>query len=275
MKTEKKCATDRGVWPTGSVLMTTANSFPAPARTTALRGTRILVVQVRPSAALGIGAAVARARAHVHVCRSTHAALDVLQSGRLAFDAAAIDGELPRAEMQAIAAGLRSGTKPCLAIGIGSPSDPASIRRLVEVGVNELVVPPLTPAAILDALTRCVKATAEPRTRLEDAPSIAPSMSASASSSEMRRPAHWSPSAGVIPRHNPDIEHAVARTAESASLSPREISVLKYIALGYRYDEIGEALSISGRTVKMHAANVRRKVGAPNRLALVRKVLAV
>ncbi|MEM6289857.1 MAG: LuxR C-terminal-related transcriptional regulator [Myxococcota bacterium] len=255
--------------------MTTANPLSAPARTTALRGTRILVVQVRPSAALGIGAAVARARAHVHVCRSTHAALDVLRSGRVAFDAAALDGELPRPEMQAIAAALRSGANPCLAIGIGSPADPASIRRLVEAGVNELVVPPLTPAAILDALTRCVTATAELRTRLEEAPCSMQPMNPSASSSEMRRPAHWSPSTGVIPRHNPDIEHAVARTAKSASLSPREISVLKYIALGYRYDEIGEALSISGRTVKMHAANVRRKVGAPNRLALVRKVLAV
>jgi two-component system response regulator FixJ len=65
----------------------------------------------------------------------------------------------------------------------------------------------------------------------------------------------------------------VAVFAELARLSPRERSVLRFIALGYRYQDIGEALSISPRTVKMHAANVRKKAGVATRWELLRKVL--
>ncbi len=243
-----------------------------PSPPPSLTGFRILVVQIRPQAALGIGAAVARAGADVNVCRSPHAALDVLGSRPGAFHAAALDGELDRKNLLHIAGLLRSCQHPCLAVGVGSDSDVASVRRLVEAGVMELVVPPLSAQGIVEALGRCATATTKLRARLEGAPPASPGTSGG----EGRRPCHWSAAApGVVPRHNPDIEHAVARCAKLASLSPREVSVLKFIALGYRYQEIGEALSISGRTVKMHAANVRRKVGASDRFALVRKVLAV
>jgi DNA-binding NarL/FixJ family response regulator len=53
-------------------------------------------------------------------------------------------------------------------------------------------------------------------------------------------------------------------------LTPRERDVLRLVAAGYTYREVGERLSISGRTVETHAAAVLRKLQLPNRRALSR-----
>jgi len=242
--------------------MTTAEHLPA--RSTSLQDARILVVQTRPISALGIGAAVVRMGARVNVCRTSHAARDVLASETAAFDAAVLDGEMSRATLVRLSRALRERGRPCLCVGVGTPADDTSVRRLVDAGVAELVIPPLTEAAVTSALSRCVVETHKLRAQIAGAPGAV-----------RRRPLHYSRlgASRPVPRFNPDIEEAVDRYALSVNLSPRETTVLKLIALGYLYDEIGEVLSIAGRTVKMHAANVRRKVGAPNRMALVRKVL--
>jgi DNA-binding CsgD family transcriptional regulator len=70
------------------------------------------------------------------------------------------------------------------------------------------------------------------------------------------------------------IEARVAVLAQGVRLSQRERTVLRLIALGYRYREIGSAMSISPRTVKMYATNLRRKVGGDTRWDLMRRVLA-
>lgn len=246
--------------------MTTAEHLPAPQPS--LRGSRILVVQTRPISALGVGAAIVRTGARVNVCRSSVAALDVLAKPGNAYDGAVLDGELSRGNLMRLSRALRDRTQPCLSVGVSTPADDTAVRRLVEAGVMELVVPPLTEDAVVDALARCVVETRRLRQRVASAPR-------SAREGLRRSPPHWNQACAgrPVPRFNPDIEQAVDRYAKLVRLSPREISVLKLIALGYLYDEIGEVLSIAGRTVKMHAANVRKKVGAPNRMALVRKVL--
>lgn len=240
-----------------------------PARAPSLGGSRILVVQTRPSAVLGIGAAVVRTGARVNVCRSSHAALDIMASPGNAFDAAVFDGELSRASLMRLSRALRERPSPCLSVGVGTPADETAVRRLIEAGVMELVIPPLSADAVLDALVRCVEETRRLRDR------VATNPRSPREAGRRRSPPHWTQanSARAVPRFNPDIEEAVERYAVLVKLSPRETSVLKLIALGYLYDEIGEVLSIANRTVKMHAANVRKKVGAPNRMALVRKVL--
>ncbi|MET1075553.1 MAG: response regulator transcription factor [Umezawaea sp.] len=53
-------------------------------------------------------------------------------------------------------------------------------------------------------------------------------------------------------------------------LTPRERDVLRLVAAGYTYREVGERLSISGRTVETHAAAVLRKLQLPNRRELSR-----
>ncbi len=234
--------------------------------TPSLLSFRVLVVQVRPLAALGLGAAIVRTGAKVNLCRSGHDAMAVLASPGNAFDAAVLDGELSRRCLQRISAALREAPKPCLSVGVGTTADDTAIRRLVEAGVMELVIPPVKEDAVIAALARCTAETRRVRSAV--------AATSSSESGLRRRPPHWNAAtARAVPRFNPDIELAVDRYASRVQLSPRETSVLKLIALGYLYDEIGEVLSIANRTVKMHAANVRRKVGAPNRLALVRKVL--
>ncbi len=242
-----------------------------PTRQASISGSRVLVVQTRSMTELGLGASIVRTGARMNLCRSTHAALDVLDSPSNAFDAAVLDGELSRANLARISRALRASGRPCLSVGVATPKDDGSVRRLVDVGVMELVIPPLTETAVVEALGRCVSETRRLRAKLDGL---------ARKGVRLRNgPPHWNGSpttkarASSVPRFNPDIEEACDRYARRARLSPRETSVLKLIALGYIYDEIGEALSITGRTVKMHAANVRKKVGAPNRMALVRKVL--
>lgn len=237
-----------------------------PARQSTLLGARVLVVQTRSITSLGMGTAVVRRGGRVNVCRSSMAALDVLSDASASFDAAVLDGEMSRANLLRVSRALRERGKPCLAVGVASVSDDASVRRLVEASVNELVIPPLTAHAVVEATARCVLETQRLREHVATTPRL----------TCRRSPPHWSQAGAAqpVPRFNPDIEQAVDRYAKLVRLTPREASVLKLIALGYIYDEIGEVLSIAGRTVKMHAANVRKKVGAPNRMALVRKVLS-
>jgi len=53
-------------------------------------------------------------------------------------------------------------------------------------------------------------------------------------------------------------------------LTPRERDVLRLVAVGYTYKEVGARLSISARTVETHAAAVLRKLRLSNRRELSR-----
>lgn len=57
---------------------------------------------------------------------------------------------------------------------------------------------------------------------------------------------------------------------ELDSLTPRERDVLRLVAAGYTYKEVGTRLSISARTVETHAAAVLRKLRLSNRRELSR-----
>jgi DNA-binding NarL/FixJ family response regulator len=57
---------------------------------------------------------------------------------------------------------------------------------------------------------------------------------------------------------------------ELDQLTRRERDVLRLIAAGYTYKEIGVRLSISARTVETHAASVLRKLQLSNRQELLR-----
>lgn len=52
---------------------------------------------------------------------------------------------------------------------------------------------------------------------------------------------------------------------EVDELTPREREVLRFIARGYTYKEIGATLSISARTVESHVSSVLRKLQLRNR----------
>lgn len=58
-----------------------------------------------------------------------------------------------------------------------------------------------------------------------------------------------------------------------ASLSPREEEILRLLANGLTDREIGEALTISTRTVESHVSNLLRKLDARNRAEAARRYL--
>jgi len=47
-------------------------------------------------------------------------------------------------------------------------------------------------------------------------------------------------------------------------LTPREMSVLKYLALGKTREEVGIILGVSAETVKSHSKAIQLKLDAPN-----------
>lgn len=60
-----------------------------------------------------------------------------------------------------------------------------------------------------------------------------------------------------------------ARPAEAAALTPRELEIVRMVSEGLRNKEIGERLSISEGTVKVHLHNVYEKLGIDGRLELL------
>ncbi|HEY5046253.1 MAG TPA: response regulator transcription factor [Solirubrobacteraceae bacterium] len=63
---------------------------------------------------------------------------------------------------------------------------------------------------------------------------------------------------------------ALHRSLTDDALSPREVEVLRLIALGHTSVEIARKLHLSPRTIEAHRANVHRKLGLATRAELVR-----
>jgi DNA-binding NarL/FixJ family response regulator len=58
-----------------------------------------------------------------------------------------------------------------------------------------------------------------------------------------------------------------------ASLSNREVEILRFIALGYSSKEIGARFKISHKTVEVHKTNAMKKMGMRSRIDIVRFAL--
>jgi DNA-binding NarL/FixJ family response regulator len=248
-------------------------STPQLVASSQLASMRVLIVQCQPPQALALGATVARAGGHVTVARTRGAALMEIERRGHGYDAAVVDATMPGDGLEAVVAALRVGERPCLAVGLCSSKSQADRQRAVAGGVIDLFTPPHAAEDFVDMLARCAAATAHLRARLdgsdlplEPIPLPVP-----------RRPPHAvgsGPRCFVDPARlkRGDLEGRLRAFAEGRGLSDREVSVLRYIAMGYRYEEIGEVMAISPRTVKMHASNVRRKVGVRDRYQLLRKM---
>lgn len=221
-----------------------------------LQGARLFAVVPDPSRALAIGAALAHAGAVVDVARTLAGALSMLGRDGSLFEAALVDVALGR-DVERVVAAIRARPDPCFHIVVGDPLALGGMQAAFASGAIEIVVPPLSSRELVDAVARAVDATTVVRARCDSAP---PS---------------WSRAADAIPRHGAPlrakqgIDGAIERTADRLGLSLRERDVLRYLALGYRYAEIGLELSISARTVKWHVANLRRKLGASSRAELL------
>ena len=67
---------------------------------------------------------------------------------------------------------------------------------------------------------------------------------------------------------------ATSRRATTGPLSPRELEVLRLVALGHTNQEIAKELYISTRTTEMHRASIMRKLRFDTRAQLVNYALA-
>jgi two-component system response regulator NreC len=77
---------------------------------------------------------------------------------------------------------------------------------------------------------------------------------------------------------NPSLGAQLAAMPEAATgppddLTPREVEILRQIALGHTNAEIGEQLFLSVRTVETHRAHIQQKLGRTSRAELVRYAL--
>ncbi len=66
---------------------------------------------------------------------------------------------------------------------------------------------------------------------------------------------------------------AAAADGGPDGLAPRELAVLRLLALGYTNPEIGERLHLSPRTVESYRARIQQKTGSGSRAQLVRYAL--
>lgn len=57
--------------------------------------------------------------------------------------------------------------------------------------------------------------------------------------------------------------------ARPGNLSPSELEVLKYLALGKTFEEIAIICGVGTETVKTHTKNLRAKLDAPTSIAAV------
>jgi len=67
----------------------------------------------------------------------------------------------------------------------------------------------------------------------------------------------------------PDVAAQLAEHLADESLTPRELDVLRLVADGNRNREVGEHLSISEETVKVHVKHIMEKLGASDRTQAV------
>lgn len=265
--------------PCALIHMMTDTALPRPVAT--LRGLHVLLVAADPPLSLAIASPLAEVGIAVTVARSASAAL-----GKIAdetFDAAIVVDE-PESSFDAgqIVLALRRAHRPCLAVLVAENGDAERTGLLLEIGAFEIVVGVPVREEMYLAMERCVRATWSLRSTISvltgtiapDAERPVPELRA-LSGRGGRRPPHDTglrlvrsvPTGGGM-----DLDTAVASLASEGGLSPREQCVLRYIAMGYRYQDIGTELAISPRTVKMHAANVRRKCNVGSRWELLRRM---
>jgi len=203
-----------------------------------LLGIHVLVAEPDPQLALALAAPVADQGARVSVVRSLRAAA----STTTGHDAAIVPHRRGVQWGRNVATMLRARPRPCLSFVM--TDDATAVRQLAVEGHPAVVVWPTSGPQVLSAVQRTVVATRKFRA---DNATVGPSL-------------------------NAVLDRAVAVVARRARLSRPESSVLRLIAMGYRYPEIGSALSISPRSVKTHAARLRSKTGATTRSDLVRSL---
>lgn len=245
---------------------------------------RILVVETDPARALAVAMALADDTTSVVVARTEGALVRAIEDAKAPVHAAVVSW-CSGAPWTRLALGLlHEARQPCAALVL--VDDPDDADALIACGHHEFAMMPAPPTVVAAAVDRVAAATARIRTVLGESPARAQrARSRACAVVPVRAPVALrppvTPPKSVPPKERPrpptlrgTFEHAVEALARRVALSRRERSVLKLLVMGCAYPEIGRELSISARTVKMHAANLRLKTGVGSRSDLVRTLFA-
>jgi DNA-binding NarL/FixJ family response regulator len=233
-----------------------------------LTGVRVLVAEADSGHRLAVESGLVRDGAEVTIARTLNEAQAEIRASERPFDAAVVALALPDGRGATLVEELRRHSSPCLAVMRSELRDRASAYEIIAAGAVEPLFSTYRADVVADAVERVVGATREVRAQL-----AAVDLPQAVAREQTAQPARRSsPRVRTKPSATIAVQGAVESLATRVPLTPRERVVLRFIAMGYRYQDIGAELEISARTVKMHASNMRRKLGVDSRHELLREV---
>ncbi|ALU21013.1 LuxR family transcriptional regulator [Corynebacterium pseudotuberculosis] len=155
---------------------------------------------------------------------------------------------------------LRGVTSPARFLALSVSDAAEDVISVIRAGARGYVTKTISGAELIDAITRVHTGDAVFSPRL-----------AGFVLDAFARPDPMG--AGVV--DSPEIDREVEEGKQVSdpivdALTRRELEVLRLLARGYTYKEIGAQLFISVKTVETHASNILRKTQQSNRHALTR-----
>lgn len=189
-------------------------------------------------------------------------------------DVVLLDVHMPDGGGVAVLGGVSSvpnaGTPRFLALSVSDAAE--DVISVIRAGARGYVTKSISGEELVDAITR-----------VNDGDAVFSPRLAGFVLDAFARP-DASAGAGIVdaPEQDQAVEHAAEAAAAGRevtqplddpivdALTRRELEVLKLLARGYTYKEIGAELFISVKTVETHSSNILRKTQQSNRHALTR-----
>jgi len=173
----------------------------------------------------------------VEQCSSGAGALDAVQ--RLKPDVLVLDVRMPKVDGLAVLRELAARKSPTRVVLLTAEINDNEVLEAVRLGVSSIVLKETASQTLLQA----ARAASRGEQMLDDR--------------SVRRA----------------LDHLLRREAGVAAarrvLTPRELEIVRMVATGLRNKQIGEALSISEGTVKIHLHSIYGKLGVSGRVELM------
>ena len=173
----------------------------------------------------------------VACCGSAEAAVEAARAHRP--DIVVTDLRMPRASGLDLIAALKEAHPACRAVLLTASIAQEEVVEALKRGVSGLVLKESPPEQLLECVRR------------------------------VARGEQWLDPDTVTRALTDVVDRERARGELSATLTARELDIVRMVAQGLRNRGIGERLSITESTVKVHLHNIYQKLGVEGRLELV------
>ena len=204
----------------------------------------IRIVLVEPRALVGLGIrGVLDQEPDMQVVAEVRSADDALAiTDQRAPDVYVIDVELQEPATSAATRRLSQESPGSGIVVVGREDDDASILEAIEIGATGHVPAAAEPSELVAVIRRV----ADGEDPLKD--------------EVIGRP-------DLVDRIMDGFRESFRRADQPPDipLTPRELDVLRHVAVGMRNREVGELLDVSEQTVKNHLSSILHKLGVPNR----------